>query len=235
MRTAMPRADASQQVAQELRRYIGTNGLVPGDRLGTEHELAAELGVSRPTLREALRLLSGSHLLRSRQGPGGGIFVASTPGEGMGRNLSEAIATMLATESVSLHQLLDARRFLEVPLAGMAARHARADTIEALEAAVRDAEGEMPGTPAFDRADARFHQAIARAAGNELLVAFTSWILDVLQPSLIAHIGHAVDPEEILCQHRAILRAIRRGQPAAAERAMARHIGHLEDVVRALD
>ena len=73
--------DTSVQIALEIRRHLARNGLKPGDRLGTEQALAKEFGVSRPTLREALRLLSSSHLIRASRGPGGGIFVASTPNE----------------------------------------------------------------------------------------------------------------------------------------------------------
>jgi GntR family transcriptional regulator, transcriptional repressor for pyruvate dehydrogenase complex len=234
-RFSLSRADASEQIAYEIRRHIERQGLRPGDRIGTEQELASEFGVSRPTLREALRLLGGSHLIRATQGRGGGIFVANTPGEGMGRNVSEAIATMLATESVSLHELLEARMVLEVPLAGLAAANANEGVVAALEAAIADAEGRRPGSEEFNSADSRFHQTIAQAAGNDVLVAFSRWIQDVLLPSLIRYIGPAVEGEEILAQHRHILRAIRRGQSAAAERAMREHLEHLEEVLRTLE
>src|SRR3954465_10343665 len=138
------RLDASEHIAQEIRHYVERNGLKPGDRIGTEHELAREFGVSRPTLREALRLLAGSHLIRVSQGRAGGIFVANTAGEGMGRHMSEAIGTMLATESVSLPELLEARMVLEVPMAGLAAASTGPETIEKLEQAIADAEGHTP-------------------------------------------------------------------------------------------
>ena len=234
-RFSLTRADASEQIAYEIRRHVERQGLRPGDRIGTEQELASEFGVSRPTLREALRLLAGSHLIRASQGRGGGIFVASTPGEGMGLHMSDAIRTMLATESVSLYELLEARMVLEVPLAGLAAGNADAAAIAELEAAIAAAEGHRPGSEPFNAADTRFHQTIAMAAGNEVLIAFTRWILEVLLPSLIEYIGPSVKAEDILAQHRAILRAIRRGQPAAAERAMREHLEHLADTVRALD
>src|SRR3954468_20061938 len=96
-RFTQPRGDASEQIALEIRRHIVRQELRPGDRLGTEQELASEFGVSRPTLREALRLLAGSHLVRASRGPGGGIFVASTANEGMSRSLSDSIRTMLET------------------------------------------------------------------------------------------------------------------------------------------
>ena len=72
-----------------------TEGLSPGDRLGREEDLAREFGVSRPTLREALRVLSSAHLIRASKGPGGGIFVAATPEQGIGLSVSASVASML--------------------------------------------------------------------------------------------------------------------------------------------
>jgi GntR family transcriptional regulator, transcriptional repressor for pyruvate dehydrogenase complex len=229
------RLDASEHIAHEIRLYVERKGLKPGDRIGTENELAREFGVSRPTLREALRLLAGSHLIQVNQGRAGGIFVSATANESMGRNVSQAIATMLATESVSLHELLQARIYLEVPLAGLAADNADKATVAEMESAIEAADGHDPASDEFRMADTRFHSAIADAAGNDLMVAFTSWILEVLQPSLVAYMGPSLEADDILSQHRRILRAIRRGQPAAAQRAMLQHIEHVRRVVRKLD
>jgi len=228
-------ADASEQIAHEIRMYIDRGGLRPGDRIGTEHELAREFGVSRPTLREGLRRLAGSHLIRVQKGRAGGVFVENTPNAGIGRHVSESIAAMLESESVTLYELLEARMFLEVPLAGMAAEHADEATVAALADAIQDAIGRDPAGDEFRLADARFHQAIAVAAGNDLLVTFTRWILDVLQPSLIEHLGDAIDGEKIIEQHQAILRAIRRRQRSAAERAMRQHIEYMGAVLRSVD
>jgi DNA-binding FadR family transcriptional regulator len=151
----------------------------------------------------------------------------------MSRNLSESIALMLAADSVSMEELLDARLALEVPIAGRAAANADAAAIAALEDAVAAAEGHKPGTPPFNAADRRFHQVLAEASGNPLLLALTGWILEVLQPTLITHISGKVDAGDILAQHRTILRAVRRTQPAAAERAMAAHIEYLSAMLKA--
>jgi GntR family transcriptional repressor for pyruvate dehydrogenase complex len=234
-RFSPPQGDASEQIAAQIRRYLVRGGLKPGDRLGTEQELAREFGVSRPTLREALRLLASSQLIRASRGPGGGIFVASTPSEAMSRSLSDAIATMLDTQCVSLGELVDARIHLEVPLAGLAARNASAETILKLDAAIADAEGKDQRSDDFHRPFTCFHRTIAAAAENELLSAFASWTLDVLDPSLVAAIGDAIDGEKLLGQHREILRAIRRHQPASAERAMSRHLHYLRELVRRLE
>jgi GntR family transcriptional regulator, transcriptional repressor for pyruvate dehydrogenase complex len=222
-------------VAFEIRRYLSTRALRPGERIGTEQELAAEFGVSRPTLREGLRLLASSHLIRASQGPGGGIFVESTQSEGMRRNVSESIAVMLETDDVSLMELVEARISLEVPLAGLAAQHATEATAADLLAAIAEAEGNDPASESFRIADTRFHRVIASAARNELLRAFTAWTLDVLQPSLIDTIGGAIDGDAILDQHRVIQRAIRLRQPAAAQRAMRRHLDYLRELVSSLD
>jgi len=200
------RRDASEQVAFEIRRYLAARDLRPGERLGTEQELAAEFGVSRPT-----------------------------QSEGMRRNVSESIAVMLETHDVSLLELVEARISLEVPLAGLAAQHATDAVAAELLAAIGEADGNHPASEAFRVADARFHRVIASAARNELLRAFTSWTLDVLQPSLIDTIGASIDGDAILDQHRAIQRAIRLRQPAAAQRAMRRHLDYLSELVRSLE
>lgn len=228
-------ADASEQIAREIRMYVEREGLRPGDRIGTEHELAREFGVSRPTLREGLRRLAGAHLIRVQKGRAGGVFVDNTPNVGIGRHVSESIASMLESRTVTLCELLEARMFLEVPLAGLAAENANEETIAALAQAIADASGRDPASDDFRLADARFHRAIAATAGNDLLLTFTSWILDVLQPSLIAHLGSALDVELIIAQHRAIMRAIRRRQRTAAERAMRHHIEYMMDVLRSVD
>ena len=226
-----PGPGASEQIALQIRRYLEERHLQPGDRIGTELELAEEFGVSRPTLREALRLLAASQLIRVGRGRTGGVFVARTPNEGMSHNVSESISLMLAARTVSMAELLDARLSLEVPIAGRAALNAPAGVVAALEQAIADAEGHVPGTAPFNEADSRFHRVLAEASGNDLLRALTSWILEVLQPSLVVHISAGVDADAILDQHRAILRAVRRRQRGAAERAMQRHIAYLIEVL----
>ncbi len=105
----------------------------------------------------------------------------------------------------------------------------------ALTEAIADAAGKDPAGDEFRLADARFHQTIAVTAGNDLLVTFTRWILDVLQPSLIEHLGSAIDGDLIIGQHQAIVRAIRRHQRSAAERAMRTHIEYMVAVLERVD
>jgi GntR family transcriptional regulator, transcriptional repressor for pyruvate dehydrogenase complex len=227
------RRTASDDIAQEIRRYI--QGLEPGDRIGTEQDLAREFGVSRPTIREALRHLSSAHLIHSSQGPGGGIFVARTANEGIGRSLSESIDSMLSTEAVSLRELLTTRTFLEVPLAGLAAENRDDAAIETMAEAIEEAAAHFGDHDTFVKWDARFHRTLAAAAGNELLFAFVGWAFDVLQPRMVAATRHVVSEEQILDQHRAILRAVERGNRAAAEKAMSAHLQYLCEVLSSMD
>ena len=227
--------DSSRHVATEIRRFVEREGLEPGDRIGTEQELAAQFGVSRPTLREGLRLLASTHLIRSTQGRGGGIFVASTPNEGIGRSLSDSIATMLASDNVSLSELLEARIVLEVPIAGLAAAASNDETAAALDDAIARASKSEPGQQAFNAADYEFHDTLAGATGNDLLVALTRWVSDVFQPSLIKHVGSRTSKRSILDQHRAIAAAVREGDVAGAELAMRRHLDYLVGVLRRTD
>lgn len=222
------RPGASDQVALEIRRSIERRRLGPGDFLGREGDLAEEFEVSRPTLREALKLLSSGNLVEASKGPGGGIFVASTAEEGMGRSVSDAIAVMLETGRVSVEQLLDARLMLEVPIAGLAASRADAAQVEALRAAVEahaSAQEERRAT------DADVHRALSVAAGNAVVTALSDWVLEVLQPSLHELLGKALVHEAVNDQHRTLLTAVERGDPARAERAMKDHLLYLRDVL----
>ena len=96
---------ASEQVAVKIQHSIQADDLAPGDFLGREEDLAREFGVSRPTLREALRMLSSGNLIRANKGPGGGIFVAHTADQGISVSLSNAIAMMLETGAATLEEL----------------------------------------------------------------------------------------------------------------------------------
>jgi GntR family transcriptional repressor for pyruvate dehydrogenase complex len=222
---------ASEQVATALQHRIQSAGLGPGDFLGREEDLAAEFGVSRPTLREALKLLASGNLIRASKGPGGGIFVAHTADQGVRRSLSDSVDMMLETGAVSLEELLDARLLLEVPLAGRAALQAGEATLERLREAL-DAETAADGDiDAIHVADTAFHREIAAAAGNRMAQALTGWVYEVLQPRLLEELREAVVPSAVLDQHLALLRAIEKGDRPRAERAMREHLQYLRDVL----
>ena len=219
---------ASEQVAVEIQHYIQREGLQPDDFLGREEDLAADFGVSRPTLREALRLLASSHLIRASKGRGGGIFVAATPEEGIARNVSASVADMLSADIVDIDELIESRLLLEVPIAGLAAQRATEDDVAELRRIVAQVPDTWDEVGAIDEA---FHTHIAQIAGNRLVGAFVTWVAEVLQPSIREIIEPAVVEEVTQQQHEDVIRAIERGDPDAAERAMREHLVYVQDLV----
>lgn len=232
--TPIRRPAASAQVADGIQRHIQARALQPGDRLGTEEDLAREFGVSRPTLREALRMLATGNLVRATKGPGGGIFVANTPVAGMSRSVSDSIAMMLELNNITIAELLAARRVLEPPLAALAAEHANSEQIVFMEQAIDAAERNLIDNAVLRSSDRDLHSAIAEAAGNPMLRAVTEWAFEVLQPALKDLIAGVVDEDLIVQQHWAMVRAIGRRNPARAECATREHLDYVQDCVAAV-
>lgn len=228
----LQRQGASEQVAVEIQHYIEEQGLGPGDRLGREEDLASIFGVSRPTLREALKLLSTGTRIRSTKGPGGGIFVANTAEAGVQQGLSDAIAMMLETGVINLEELLDARILLEVPLAGLAAYNTEPKMVARLKEVLAAERDSAEDPEAFIAADREIHDAVAAAADNRIIQAITGWVLEVLQPSLAEQLSDALITSAVIEQHEALLEAIERGDGPRAERAMKDHLLYLRDVLQ---
>jgi GntR family transcriptional regulator, transcriptional repressor for pyruvate dehydrogenase complex len=227
----MSAAPSSDRVSQLLQQAIASRALEPGDRVGTEAELARELNVSRPAVREAVRLLVRANLLRAARGPGGGVFVARSPDGGLAQTVSDAIAAMLATEATSVAELTEVRMLLEVPLAGLAAEHATPAAIAELVRAVEDAARDPDDDHVQRATDIRFHRAIAEAAGNRVAGALTAWSSAVLQPRLRDLIAPAIVEAVAREQHREIIAAIEQRKPVLAERAMRVHLRYLADLL----
>lgn len=221
----------SDPVSQQLQLAIAERSLGPGDRLGTEAELARELGVSRPAVREAVRLLVGANLVRAARGPGGGVFVAHTPDRSLAQTIAEAIAGMLTTDTTSIAELTEVRLLLEVPLAGLAARRADAGTIAVLWRCIEEARGAPDDDEVQRQADIRFHRAIADAAGNRVASALIAWSSEVLQSRLKDLIAPAIVEAVAREQHEQIAAAIEARNPSRSERAMRVHLQYLDDLL----
>lgn len=222
---------STDHVSRMLQQTIVDRSLLPGDRIGTEAELAREFSVGRPAVREAVRVLVRANVLRAARGPGGGVFVARSPDHGLARTVSEAIAGMLATGTTSVTELIEMRTLLEVPLAGLAAERATPETIAVLWRCVEDAEREADDEAVQRETDVRFHRAINQAAGNRVTYALGAWSSEVLQPHLKDLIAPAIVEAVAREQHRDIVTAIEARKPALAERAMSVHLRYLTDLL----
>ncbi|WP_236794237.1 FadR/GntR family transcriptional regulator [Amycolatopsis sp. GM8] len=210
-----------QRVADELRLKIMAGEYLPGQRLPAEPDLD---GVSRSTWREAIRTLQAESLVVATRGVRGGVFVAEPTADDVSRYLRNSL-TLLARGRLRPEQILEVRRMLEVPAAGLAAQRRREAHLEQLADALTDSR-EKRG-PEQWAANYQFHAVLLDATDNPL----TSAILDPLTTVLRSALDRGQADEAfwaVVCgDHDEILTAIRDGDPAAAERAMSHHLDHL--------
>jgi GntR family transcriptional repressor for pyruvate dehydrogenase complex len=200
--------------------------LPPGSRLPNEAELAREFGVSRPTLREALRSLAAQDLIRTAKGAGGGSYVTLPSVEGVSSFLHSSIALMADARDVTLENLLEARELLEIPAARIAAHRRCSDDLERLRATIPDQPLRMGPDQQYVY-NQEFHSYVIDCCGNALLAMAAQPIFGVLQRNLArsrlgARFHHAVND-----QHRAIAAAIESGDADAAADEMRSHLEYL--------
>ena len=217
---------ASEQVAVEIQHYIQREGLQPDDFLGREEDLAADFGVSRPTLREALRSLEATGLIEVRPGKGGGSY-AVTPSEA---TVGDALAALVNLRGASPEDLAEFRVDFEGENAGWAARRADAGDISALEAIVaeaRAAAGKPSGRSVLARIDVRWHEALARATKNRLRIGIALGIHDAVLRRHEALVRPAAADEHLTTipdDIAAITAAIAAGDAEGARARMRAHV-----------
>jgi len=167
---------ASELVAEKLRSLIVTGEVPPGAGLPSEKELVAQLGVSRATFREALRMLESEGLIATRPGPKGGIVVQK-PGPA---HLTRSLSVLLQMDEVPLSALLEARRLLEPLCANLAAERATPQELLALENSVEAMRSSVGDTTLYVEEQLRFHLGIFVAAHNAVLRLYTISIGDII-------------------------------------------------------
>ncbi|KOX00429.1 GntR family transcriptional regulator [Streptomyces sp. NRRL WC-3723] len=206
---------------------IVSGALRPGDRLPKESELAAELGLSRNSLREAVRALSLIRILDVRQGDG--TYVTSLDPQ----LLLEAMSFVVDFHrDDTVLEFLAVRRILEPAATALAAPRIDAGQLDALEAQL-DALGADPSVEQLVAADLEFHRGIVQSAGNSVLCS----LLDGLSgPTTRARIWRGLTQEDAvgrtLREHRAILGALRDRDAEAARSWATVHIASVEQWLR---
>lgn len=213
---------------------IVTGELRPGDRLPSEGELTARMAVSRSTLREALRVLSTQKLLTSVRGVGGGTFIAEPSTNDVADYLETSIG-LLSRSQVSVSQLLQVRAMLEVPAAGLAARHRSAADLARLADTVVVVNEAADGKEVDWSANSRFHVLLLQAAGNPLLDVVARPIFTVLRDRFLRDRAEPTFWRRVAVEHAEILEHVRDGDPAAASRAMRSHLANLRDTYTRID
>lgn len=206
----------SDRVGEHLRGLIHRGEVVPGERLPAERALALQLGVSRLTLREALKGLQDTGYLDIRRGPQGGAYVTE-----LDQPLEDWRARMME-ESGEFDAVMDLRVGLESEAAFRAATRRSEDDLALLERSIADLDA-LSGRAGFRQADGGFHEGLAQAARSPRL-----------EEGILLARGQLFQPYDLLSfeepveltrqDHAAILAAVRIGSPEAAAQAMRTHV-----------
>jgi GntR family transcriptional repressor for pyruvate dehydrogenase complex len=207
------------RVAGQIEQFVAGNGLTPGDRLPGERELCELLGVSRASVREALRSLETRGVVRVRHGKG--VFVAA-PDEG-----ERALQRFSRLREVGLEELFAMREVLEVPAAGWAAAEASEEQLASLIATFEQHEQAVrtqSGPEQLRVVDARLHLQIAEYANNRFLTMTQSILQEMLGRSMDTTLSVAGRPARSVREHAEIVNALVAHDATRARAAARRHI-----------
>jgi GntR family transcriptional regulator, transcriptional repressor for pyruvate dehydrogenase complex len=225
---------AYRQVSDQLRDRILGGDLPAGSRLPNETEMSAMFGVSRSTVREALRVLSSQNLVTTSRGVGGGTFVARPEPEQVAQYLEASLGLLSASEDVTVSELLEFRGLLEVPSAGLAAERRTDDDLEVLRETLHvESEGSF-GSSAFEGHRA-FHQTVLEASGNGLLEMVTRPIFTTLRTRFLRDNAPVAFWQQVAEEHLRIFRCIEERDVDGARHEMQVHLDALAKVYEGID
>jgi GntR family transcriptional repressor for pyruvate dehydrogenase complex len=222
MHMATTGKDSTEHVITYVRELIARGELVPGDRLPAERDLAAKLGVSRPTIRAGLRALSAMGVVRSRHGSG--TYIPDGPPT-LG---SEPLRFLAALHGLSREEMYEARRVLEVSAAGLAAKRASAEHVAAIAEEVASLFASIDDPQEFLVHDIRFHRAVAAASGNQIVASLVEMVSALYYERRRETAARATDRNlrDAADLHRSIYQAIRKHDVEQAQTLMNRHLLH---------
>ncbi len=227
MFTPVRQARASGEIVSQIERAIFGGDLGPGDRLQSERELAEQFGVSRITVRDALRVLEARGLISVKVGATGGAFVAEANID----RVAESISTMLRLRRMTLSELAEARTIVEAATAELAAQRADTAALARLATAVERGRHVIREHIPHAEASMDFHVELARAAGNEVLHATVGAYRELLLPA----IRDLRDPKSTRATqkaHEELVEAVRRHDAEGARQLMLTHLADFEKRLR---
>ncbi|MFA9431884.1 FadR/GntR family transcriptional regulator [Egicoccus sp. AB-alg2] len=224
---ASPRASA--EVVRQIRAAVENGQLSPGDRLPPERELATQLGVSRVTVRDALRALEADGLVTIRVGAGGGAFVTTPRAEHLQRGLDN----LLLTSALTAAEVTEARVVFELGALDLVCDRATDEDLEELEAICDRAEQGLEDGDFDVSLSAEFHVRLARASHNRAVELITEAFQRPILHSLVR--AKLIDPhpgDAGIREHRDLVAAVRDRDPVLARSIMATHLARTADRVR---
>lgn len=221
----------SQAVVRQIEQLILRGILRPGERLPSERELSERLGVSRPSLREAIGDLQDRGLLTTRVGSG--IYVADV----LGSAFSEALIRLFASHDEAVFDYLSFRRDMEGLAAERAARLGSATDLKVVDTVFRKMEAAHRKRDPSDEArlDAEFHMSIIEASHNVVMLHMMRAMFDLLREGVFYNrtmmFKQRTTRDMLLDQHRAINDALQTRDPAQARQAVQIHLSYVENAL----
>ena len=205
-------------VHQQIRHLILTKELTPGSRLPTESELVKEMGVSRPALREAVRMLVGEGLLEVIHGRG--TFVC----EVTSASAIHGTVLQILIQSNELTEILEVRQILEPEIAARAAVNASESDFEEIEAILKEIDRlHQAGQSLFEITWA-FHRKLAELAGNTALAQIINILYEMIKEAQKPLYDQYFDPAVEVQEHRHLVEVLKKRDPESARQAMSAHI-----------
>lgn len=214
-----------EEISARLQHLVQNDNLKPGDRLPPERQLAAMFGVSRNSVREAIKSLEQQGLLVSR--PGAGTYIT----EGAQENLTSALEDAFAQARHLLEDIFELRLLLEPQIAHLAAQRITLREIEELSGLLDIYEKNLHGGQPVFLLDQAFHDAIAAATGNRSISRLMEQMHDQLRESRDEALQSPTRSVRALEDHRNILSALGSHDPEQAREAMKRHLEHTRKIV----
>jgi GntR family transcriptional regulator, transcriptional repressor for pyruvate dehydrogenase complex len=211
---------STDQVVSHIKNLIERGNLRPGDRLPAERDLAAQIGVSRPTVRVGLHALAAMGVVRSRHGSG--TYIPDGPPT-LG---SEPLSLLAALHGFTREEMYEARRLLEVGATGLAAERATPDQLATLADEVSNLFAALDDPLRFLVHDIKFHREVAAASGNPIIAALVEMVSALYYDHRRETAQQASDRDlrEAAELHRRIYQAIRAHDMEAARTAMNEHL-----------
>jgi GntR family transcriptional regulator, transcriptional repressor for pyruvate dehydrogenase complex len=213
------------EIVDQIRDLIADGRIKPGDRLPPERELAELFKASRNSVRDAIRVLEQMGLIESRQGDG--TYVRSVSAE----ELAEPLALMLLQSRTQMRELWEVRRVLEPALAGFAAARITDEELDELDAILEAQRRKVEAGFIPLEEDTAFHNGIAEAARNTVMLRALDTLVDLLRQSRERSLQQHDRPAYSLAGHRRILAALRGRDPDGARSEMLRHLRDIEERV----
>jgi GntR family transcriptional regulator, transcriptional repressor for pyruvate dehydrogenase complex len=224
---AITKIRLSDQVFLEVKKMITENGYAPGDKFHSENELTKMLGVSRSSVREAIRLLEVSGFVRVHQGKG--IFIADPSGIGQA-----AFAEWVRKNETTLSELFEIRMIIDTKAAAYAAKKAdEADILKLEEICVLFANrADTENTAEMIKIDEEFHLQLARSTKNRTLYMIMKTMTQSLSDGWVTSLTVPGRIRKSVAEHRDIVMAIRNHDPVLAEKMMETHLANALDEIR---